>query len=326
MLSIRQIKHLTRVLGTSTKSLSSVLETASSFYEELILIDPAKPEKHRTVTNIRGELRRLQTRFYRRVLLPKVTPSVYSHGGVRGRDIKSNAQPHLESRFVFKTDISDFYPSVHFRQVYKLFVDPLQCSPDVARLCTQLCTFRHHLALGLITSPILADQILKRVDRRIGGACQKAGLVYTRYVDDITISGSFDLEPSGFPRLVERILQQDGFRANREKHIFGRLADGTSITNLRCVRGHLDVRKEYADELERQLDDAASLARGDEFQGPYFAPIQILGRVRFVCWVNPARRHKLLRKYRSIQWELVQARARELGLQATKKRLVPLAD
>jgi len=322
MLSIRQTKHLTRALDTSTERLSSVLETASAYYEELILIDPARPEKQRTVIDIRGELRRLQTRFYRKVLLPRLIPSAYSHGGVRGRDIKSNARLHLGSHFVFKTDISDFYPSVHSKRVYKLFVDMFQCSPDVSRLCTRLCTFRHHLALGLITSPILADQVLKRVDRRIGGACQKANLIYTRYVDDITISGSFDLEPSGFPTLVERILQQDGFQANPVKHVFGRLADGTSITNLRRVRGHLDVRKEYADELERQLDDAASLVRGNEFQGPYFTPTQILGRVRFVCWVNPGRRPKLMRKYRSIRWELVQARARELGLEAAKKKLV----
>ena len=68
-----------------------------------------------------------------------------------------------------------------------------------------------------------ADQILKRVDRRIGAACKKADLVYTRYVDDITISGSFDLSQSGVPALIERILEQDGFKANPVKHIFGRL-------------------------------------------------------------------------------------------------------
>lgn len=322
MLSIRQTKHLARALDTSVERLSRVLETVDSYYEELLLVDPKKPEKQRTVINVRGELRRLQTQFYRKVLLPKLTPTVYSHGGVRGRSIKTNAQPHLESHFLFKTDISDFYPSVHSKRVYSLFADSLQCSPDVARLCTRLCTFRHHLALGLITSPILADQILSRVDRRLGGACQKAGLVYTRYVDDITISGVFDLEHSGFPALVERILRQDGFEANPAKHVFGRLADGTSITNLRRVRGHLDVKKEYADELERQLDDAARLARGDEFQGPYYRPNQILGRVRFVCWVNPGRRRRLIRKSRSIQWELVQANARELGLEAVTKKLV----
>ncbi len=324
MLSIRQTKHLARNLDTSVERLSTVLGTSESYYEELVLIDPAKPEKQRIVIDVRGELRRLQTRFYRRVLLPKLTPSVCSHGGIRGRDIKTYAQPHLESHFVFKTDISDFYPSVHSKRVYRLFVDAFQCSPDVAHFCTRLCTYRYHLALGLVTSPILADQLLKRVDRRIGGFCQKSNLIYTRYVDDITISGPFNLERSGFATLVERILQQDGFQANPEKHVFGRFSDGVPITNLRSVRGHLDVKKEYADELERQLDDAAFLARGDEFQGPYYTPSQILGRVRFVCWVNPGRRHKLMRKYRSIRWELVQARARELGLEATQKKLIPL--
>ena len=326
MLSIHKTHHLARALNTSVRELSKVLDTAESYYQELLLVDPAKPHKRRIVIDVRGNLRRCQMRLYRRVLLPKLIPTIHSHGGVRGRSIRTNVEPHLHSRFVFKTDISDFYPSVHYKRVYRLFVGALGCSPDVARLCTRLCTYRHHLALGLITSPILADQVLQRVDRRIGAACAKAGLVYTRYVDDMTISGPFDLEQSGFSQLVEGILRDDGFAANPAKRLFGRLEDGTAITNLRIVRGHLDVRREYAEELQRQLDDAARLARGEEPQGRYYTPTQILGRVRFVCWVNPRRRERLMRKYRSIRWELVKERAEELGLQVKTKKLVPLSD
>lgn len=319
MLAIRKLKHLSRALDTSPERLEEVLQSADSYYEELLLLDPTRPDKRRTVIDVRGELRRFQTRLYRKVLLPKVTPSVHSHGGIRGRSIKTNAEPHLTSSFVFKADISNFYPSVHYKRVYRLFTEDFECSPDVARQCTRLCTYKHHLALGLVTSPILADQILKRVDVRIGGACQKAGLVYTRFVDDITISGPFDLGRSGFPALIERILCESGFQANPMKHVFSSVEEQVSVTNLRIADGHLDVKKEYADELERQLENAARLARGDTIDGPYFTPSQVLGRVRFVCWINPGRRRKLMRKYRSIRWELVRDRARQLGLEATKK-------
>jgi RNA-directed DNA polymerase len=321
MLCIRQVTHLARALDESVQRLLEILQNPNSYYQELILHDPAKPTKVRTVVNVCGDLRALQQRLYRRVLLPKLEPSVHSHGGVKGRHIKSNALPHLASNFVFKTDVSDFYPSIHYRRVYDLFVGDLQCSPDVSRLCTKIATFRHHLALGLITSPILADRLMQPVDRRIGIACERAGLVYTRFVDDLTISGPFDLEQSGFARLVESILRENGFGVNPTKHQFGRISEGITITNLRNNRGHLDVRREYVDELERQMDDAFCLARGEAFLGPYYTSIQIRGRVQFVCWVNPGRRDSLLRKYRSIPWAQVEAEAKKRGLIESKKTL-----
>jgi RNA-directed DNA polymerase len=325
MLRIRQIKHLLSVLGTSHAEIDKLIASPEGFYEELILRDPLKPDKLRSVVNVVGLMRRCQYRFYRRVLLPKLIPSAYSHGGVPLRSIKTNALPHLESHFVFKTDISNFYPSVHYKRIYQLFVGRLQCSPDVAHIATKITTYKHHLALGLITSPILANEVLRTVDDRIGGACSKAGLVYTRYVDDITISGLFDLDRSGVPSLIERILRQHGFRLNPAKHKFGEFAKGLAITNLRSVNSHLDVREEYLTELVRQLEDAASLSRNDEFEGPYYTAGQILGRVRFVCWVNPGRKRELIRRYRSVDWGAARRIATIRGYEISRKTLTKLA-
>jgi RNA-directed DNA polymerase len=321
MLHIRQTKHLLATLGVTQDALLAVLGAPNDYYEELQLRDPQKPNKLRTVVNVKGTMRTLQSRLYRRVLLPKLEPSAYSHGGVRGRSIKTNVEPHLGAGFVFRTDISDFYPSVHYRRVYRLFSERLRCSPDVSRLCTRICTFRHHLALGLICSPILADQIMDRIDRRIGGACAKAQLTYTRFVDDIAISGPFNLERSGFARLIEEILTKDGFQVNPSKHVFGRLTDDCTITNLREVRGHMDVRSAYLDELVRQIKDASELANDLEFEGPYYTASQIWGRVRFVCWVNPGRKRELVRRFRSVNWKAVRALAQKRGYEVCRKTL-----
>lgn len=321
MLNLRQVKHLARWLDTSVDRLGTILDDAESYYEELILQDPAKPDKSREVVCVNGAVRDFQSKLYRRVLLPKLVPSAFSHGGVRGRHIKTNIEPHRRSSFIFKTDVSNFYPTVHHSRIYRLFAGKFGCSPDVARLCARLCSYRHHLALGLITSPILADQIMLRVDARIAAACRKAGLVYTRFVDDVTISGPFNLRRSGFEKIVTEILNNDGFQANPKKHDFGELDRRTSITNVRVVRGHLDVRREYADELERQLHDAWCLANDKAFTGPYYTQGQIRGRVQFVCWINPRRRRHLMKKFTAISWRRVNAAARELGLVATKKTL-----
>ena len=322
MLRIRQVKHLARSLETTPDRLREVADSPERFCQELTLYDPAKPDKPRDVLNVTGPLRKFQTRLLRGVLVRKLSPSHYSHGGVGGRHILSNVQPHIGSSFVFTADISNFYPTISHDRVYRLFAGKLECSPDVASLCAKITTHDYHLALGLITSPILADQIMIEIDERIAGACRQAGLVYTRFVDDLTISGSFDLEKSGFSGLVERILEEHGFRMHPGKRRFGSSSDGIPITKITVGKGHPDVRREYLAELTRQIEDAANLANGGEFQGPYYTKSQIEGKVRFVCWVNPGRRKQLLRIFRQVSWDRAEQEAARRGLVAAKKVLV----
>lgn len=321
MLNLQHVSSLAAALKTDVRRLREVADTATDFCRELTLLDPAKPDKPRDVLDVRGDLRAFQVRLLRRVILPKLAPSTFSHGGVRGRDIKTNAAEHRASRFAFTADVANFYPSIGHIRVYRLFMR-LGCSPDVARICTQLCTYRYHLALGLITSPALADQVMLGPDRQIAAACEACGVTYTRYVDDLTISGHFDLEFSGIPNVVTRILEYNGLKLNPTKTLFGRLADGFTITKLRVRNGRLDVRREYVEELERQLDDAAALAADGEFVGPYYTPNQITGRVHFVCWINRGRTRQLKAKFNAIPWGRVEKLAKQRGYVALKKELV----
>ena len=145
---------------------------------------------------------------------------------------------------------------------------------------------------------MLADQVMWRIDARIGGLCRDAGLIYTRYVDDLTISGAFISRKAVFP-IGSTHLDRTRLQGESAQNCFGRLADGVPITKIRVKHGHLDVRKEYIEELERQIADASALATGGDFQGPYFTESQIWGRVQFVCWINRGRRPTLLRKFRA---------------------------
>jgi RNA-directed DNA polymerase len=255
MLKIERVKHLATRLGVSVDDLRRVTGDTASYCEELILIDPKKPNKNRDVLRVTGRLRMLQERLYRRVLLPKLKPSNQSHGGVRGRHILTNVAAHRNSVFAFTTDISSFYPSISSRRVYDLFQRVFACSPDVSRECTLLCTFNHHLALGLITSPLLADQIARPIDDRISSMATKLGLVYTRFVDDVTISGPFNLDEktSSIPQTVSNIFSCYGFRIQHDKHLSGRLDRGFSITKIQIHDGRFDVEAAYVGKIEGHL-------------------------------------------------------------------------
>ena len=294
MLDIKSVAELARRLETTPRRLFAVTESASDYYEDLVLIDPAKPEKPRDVVNVTGTLRKLQSRIYERLLVPSHKASFYNHGGIRGRDIKTNASAHVGSVFLITRDVANFYPSIHFTRVYGLFADHFRCSSDVAGICTKLCTYRYHLALGLITSPILADCLMSNVDRRIGAMCCKHGLVYTRFVDDITISGPFPIDSGSFPELVAVILRENGFDLNSQKADGGRFSDGTLISKLLARRHRLDVSGKYFSEVVRQLDSTAMLAKGGDGSGSYQTRSQLWGRIQFITWINPGRRREIM--------------------------------
>jgi hypothetical protein len=232
-------------------------------------------------------------------------------------------RPHLGQAFLFTTDICDFYPSVHRQRIFDLFTG-LDCAPSVAHHVTRLTTWNHRLAQGLLTSPILADYLMRPVDERISRLCASCGLIYTRFVDDLAVSGPFNLEQSGIPSSVERILRENGFSINEGKRQFGTIAGGATVTNLRFPNGHPDVRKSYYDEVVRQLEDAIRLAQGGSFDGPYFTEGQVCARVQFICWVNPGRRRRLQSLVRRVNWDSVRAEAQRQGLEVVVKRLVRL--
>ena len=318
MRNVRQLSGLRRLVGGSLID-EAVKEGFGSFVDELRLVNVRKP---RDVIRVSGPLWKLQDRMLRRVLMPNLSPGCFSHGGVTGRSPKSNALEHLKSRFVYKADVSNFFPSIHRERVHRFFRE-MNCSPDMAHIATEICTYDHHLALGLVTSPFLADQLLRPVDNRIAGMCKSVGIKYTRYVDDITISGNFDFSKSGIPSSVTSILNEHGFSNNSEKAEFSRIED-CAITGIRIrIRGgKLDVSREYIDRLSKRIADANMLASGQFTGSAFLEENQLKGRVHFVSWVNPGRRGRLIRRLNAIDWNQFWNHANAFGLVAKKSKLI----
>jgi hypothetical protein len=174
------------------------------------------------------------------------------------------------------------------------------------------------LALGLITSPILADFILRPIDRRILALCLDYGATYSRFVDDIAVSAAFDVDQTPIPVRIARILNSHGLTA-KEKDPGGRLRKGVSITGVRLKDLRTDAPHDYILELERQIDDHLSLARGDRFDGPLLSSSQLAGRVYHAVWLNSGRRQHLVKRYRSIRWGQVWDHARRKGVAVVRK-------
>jgi len=321
MLGIQTIEQLATKVGMDEGELRLLAERPEAFIKRLKVWTPGK--KARDVISVHGDLRTFQLRLHQRLLQAKIHPAPCSHGGVKKRHVVSNAKMHLGQRFGFKTDIANFFPSISSARVCRVFLRTLRCSPEVSRLLTTLCTHEFHLALGLITSPILAEAALQTLDHRLAKLCVLNGMTYSRFVDDITISGSFDLEGSWVPDQVNQVLRSLGYREKTDKREFGEFDRGFAVTGVRIVRGHMDVDKDWYAELERSLTDHRSLACGGEFHGPFLSESQILGKIHFACWVNPNRRFSLWRRFRVIRWDRAFLNALERGVVQEVTKITP---
>jgi len=250
-----------------------------------------------------GYLKTIQRRILDSLLL-RVPRSASSFGQAKGRTIKDNAEVHARSKFIIKLDIKDFYPSVHSTKVYKFFIEKQECSPDVAHILTALTTYNYSLPLGTSTSPMLADLIVKPIDVRINGMANKVGLKYTRYVDDLTMSGNFPLER--ITRMVIKVLRQSGFKTKKEKLIYYRpiqLGEERIITGVRIENGHISAPLDYVSALETELKNAIYQSKRKEVNGEFQNREHYRGKITYVKWLDPKLGEKLLKLYRKVKWQ-----------------------
>lgn len=297
-LRIKSIKFLAGILETSPAALLSLAENASQYYRTF------KREvkgKERDLVEATGPLKRIQRRILNNVLL-RLPPSDVSFGGIKGRSVKDNAQVHVHSSHVAKLDIKAFYPSIRSAKVYEFFIDQ-ECNPDVSRVLTALTTREYALPLGTSTSPALADQIARSLDVRINGIAVRAGLKYTRYVDDITLSGSFPLER--LAKTVAKVLRQNGFKAKRSKLVLYGPDDGLServITGVAIRDGGVTAPSDYIRTLEDELQHAIAQSRSGIIESNFLPREHYRGKIGYIQWLDRARGDRLLRLYKRVRW------------------------
>src|SRR5438034_755250 len=80
-----------------------------------------------------------------------------------------------------------------------------------AALLTKLCTHDGSLPQGAPTSPRLSNLVNHRLDARLFALARKRNVAYSRYADDITISGASDEKhrPTALIHVIKKILKEE---------------------------------------------------------------------------------------------------------------------
>ncbi|EGO8361593.1 RNA-directed DNA polymerase [Escherichia coli] len=131
-----------------------------------------------------------------------------------GRTIISNAQPHCQQSQILKLDIENFFDSINWLSVWRVFRQA-QLPCNVVTMLTWLCCYNDALPQGAPTSPAISNLVMRRFDECIGAWCQARGIIYTRYCDDMTFSGSFNARQ--VKNKVCGLLAEMGLNLNQRK-------------------------------------------------------------------------------------------------------------
>ena len=214
MRPILSVRDLASQLGKSPARLHEIADAIKPYYRESALVDKGNPQKIRRLTIPRGELKEIQRRINRNILR-QIALGAGVHGGVAGRSPRSNAEAHLGQPCVVNLDVRNFFPSARHHAIYRMFRKELGYGRDVARLLTRLTTFESKLPQGAPTSTGVGNLLLALpVDRPVDVEAERRGVTYTRFVDDVALSGR---NPRPLINVVGRMLSRRGLRLHRDK-------------------------------------------------------------------------------------------------------------
>jgi RNA-directed DNA polymerase len=286
------------------------------------------------------ELKDLQRQVLHHIL-DAVPPHPAAHGFHPGRSVITAAAPHAGRDAVLRLDLEAFFACVDAGRVYGIFRlagYPEPVAHTLAALCTTTTPLdvrrvaprvpaagrdrpdagdqverrrrllhrlaSPHLAQGSPTSPALANLTAHRLDRRLTGLARRLGATYTRYADDLVLSGDRSLLRSvdRIVDLVGDIASDEGFRLNAGKTRVATAARRQTVAGL-VVNRHPNVARDEYDRLRAVLHDAARSgpAAANRSGHPDFRA-HLLGRISWVSATNPSRARKLTDAFAAIAW------------------------
>lgn len=156
---------------------------------------PKRSGGERVIAQPSRELKALQRLITDRIIFDLPVHGA-AHGYVKGRGIKSNAAAHANSNFILKMDFSNFFPSIRPADLGRHMKKHLaaQVTEEERRQLYNLVFWRPRgerglrLCIGAPSSPFISNTIMFDLDSKIHEICQVAGVIYTRYADDLTFS------------------------------------------------------------------------------------------------------------------------------------------
>jgi hypothetical protein len=220
------LAEICRKLGVTEERVKEIAANVDGFYGTFSL--KKRRGGKRKIAASQGDLKFVQRGFLQKVLSAFHMPP-HVHGCVKRRSAATNAEPHVGREIVIKIDLESFYDSIGFAQVRRVLEKYIGIDAESAEVLAEMCTFQSSLPAGAPTSPALANLVLLEMDRQIMERLPP-GIPYTRYLDDVTISGGREIIAL-MPQIAD-IVERNGFRINDRKTRILRKSTRQSVTGV----------------------------------------------------------------------------------------------
>lgn len=253
-----EFKKLCATIGFKPVEVEELINKLDNYYKEWVEQKTDKKTgdfkrykdgtiKQRTIRPSLKELKVIQTNIKNRILAPIELPNCV-HGGVKKRSNISNAKPHQGNKYQFTTDLQEFYPNIDFQRVYNTFIG-LKFSPHYAHWLTKLTTWKYELPQGTPTSTHIANLVFLETDIKLIDLCNKHGITYTRYVDDLTFSSQQDFRHT--LNDILHIVTSGSFKLSYRKTKY---SGNQTITGINVFLNKIDAPEKIIEKANAEKD------------------------------------------------------------------------
>lgn len=231
-------------------------------------------------------------------ILYSVPVSRFAKAYVQKRSLVDNVKFHKGKDTVLSLDIKDFFTSIKRVSIEEIFRG-LGYSSNISNLLSKLCCCNDVLPQGAPTSPYLSNLYLRQFDTTVADYVVSKNLRYTRYADDITISGNFDADI--LIKFVKKELAKLSLKLNQTKiKVMGQNVR-QEITGI-VVNETVQASKLYRNKIRQEIYYIQKFTLQDHLiktkniKANYLR--HLLGKINFVLQINKKDKEMLeYRKY-----------------------------
>lgn len=243
--------HLSNVLGIRWNTLKKIINNSERMYYDF---DISKKSGGKRKISMPNEILKEVQILIKEKILSKIKISERANGFVEKKSIITNAKEHLNKEKILNIDLEDFFPSIHRNRVYYIFKYLCGYSNDVSFCLTKIVTYKNSLPQGAPTSPVISNIVSYMMDIKLEKLSKELNITYTRYADDITLSGSKNnINTSLLNRIYLVIEKECGFKINKNKTRFANRGKRQEVTGLIVNNKTVNVPRSYIREIRKEM-------------------------------------------------------------------------
>jgi RNA-directed DNA polymerase len=277
--------NLSALVGYKKNYIKKAVLYPTYFYREFT-IKKRGSAGSRTISEPLPSLKEIQSWILENILY-EIPVSRFAKAYVRDRTLIDNVKYHKGKHVIVCLDIKDFFSSIRRIYIEKIFLD-LHYSSNVANLLSKLVCCNEHLPQGAVTSPYLSNLYMRQFDKNLSEFCTNSNIRFTRYADDITLSGNFDPQP--VIDFVSELLQRHDLTVKKEKTRIMYGNDRQIVTGV-IVNKKIQMPREKRDKIRQEiffikkLGPIKHLENTQNSRKNYLR--HLLGKITFALFLNP---------------------------------------